>query len=494
MIKVRFMHPAIGEFAVPLRAGGETVVGRAGSAADIEITWDRRISRRHAKLWAEGGYVWIQDLGSRNGSWLGNERLSGPVRLEPGSSVIIGETAVIVPEDQAEPNVRDVERTYECVPEELATAVAAAVTEPGMQLGELLGPSRGDTRGDAFTDDLLATNTMDLRPLEESTPAVEAPTRAPRPQLGPGNVVVLDLPRGALERLWDEDLSKGGLYAESTQPPGPGSRVEIRIEGPGGGMTLQASVVSVVRPEQSAAFGMPPGVGLHITDLKGQKKDILEAYVRGRRSHMGGASDLDAAPGSGVEEALARARRLLTEADRDALYKGLDVAANCTQKQLKQALDSLQADFQTALPQANPPQAARLQAAVTVVERLRRILLNAEARLEYDFRAGHVRALERMAAANEKSGPDLATLRRVWNRVSAEQVDEAARLTRKAFAARQEHDLERAVRYGRRALELNPFFEELKKTVDAWERLQRDGTGATPRRRVSEGRGGLSDD
>lgn len=477
-MKVRFLHAAIGELALPLRPGGETVVGRAGAAADIELTWDRRISRRHAKLWAEGGYVWFQDLGSRNGSWQGDTRLEGPIRLEPGASVLLGETALVVPEEQSEPHPREVERTFEHAPTSLVQGIANAVTETTMQLGELVG-SRDDLEAVASpqTMDLRMTDDMgsgDL-PSPEPTPDTALPAPSRRPQLTRPDRVECDVDRGQLGELWSQEISKGGLYVQTATPPPLGSRVEIRLETTAGRISLQSQVVTVVSPERSAAFGMPPGVGLQLSDLSAAKRTAIQDYVSGRTAALGHANTpsggLDAIS---VEGALQAARQLLTEADRDALYKSLDVNPTVVDKDLRELLAARQMLFEQALPAATPPQAARLQAALTVLERMRRVLLNPEARLEHDFRAGHVRAPERIAAASEHRGPPLAILRRVWNRVAPEQVDEAARLTRKAFAARQEQDLGRAVRYGRRALELNPFFEELKKTVDAWERLQRE--------------------
>lgn len=523
------MHPAIGEFTVSLHPGEEIVVGRAAAETDIEVSWDRRISRRHARLWAEDGAVWFEDLGSRNGSWQGTEPLVGPNRLRPGSSVVLGETILIIPDVLSELDAKAAESTHDGLPAIDLRSLPSVSTDPLSALEDLLGtmdvgrledtdldrqdletlvPWPGGRAGELPPEvaELRATRLVPTtaaatpitapEPVEPPAPppaililepeparAAPAPEPAPaapeparRPRLGPDNTVQISGARPALAALWDEDLSKGGLYAESDRPPQVGSYVEIQVDGPGGPLVLHATVVSAVQPEQAAAYGMRPGVGLQLTDLKGPKRQVLEAYVRGHRRDLSGANteEVDGPASPEIEAALVRAKKLLTEADRDAYYRGLDLAPECTQQRLRATLDELHATFDTALTAATPPQAARLRAARTVVERLSRILLNPEARLEYDFRAGHVRALERLALAADKAGPDLATLRRVWNRVAPEKVEEAARLTRKAFSARQEHDLEQAVRHGRQALELNPFFEELKKTVDTWEKLRRE--------------------
>ena len=74
-----------------------------------------------------------------------------------------------------------------------------------------------------------------------------------------------------------------------------------------------------------------------------------------------------------------------------------------------------------------------------------------------------------MAAAHAGTGPSLEILRRTWNRVSHERVDQAALLTRRAFAARQAKRWDDAIQYAKQALTLNPFFEELEKTLEAWD-------------------------
>lgn len=476
-MKVRFLHPAIGAFAVHIRPSGVTIIGREGAEADIEITWDRRISRRHAKLFCIDGQLWFEDLGSRNGSWRGNERLTTPLRLAPGSSVLMGETALLVPESQDEDDAREVEQTYEAeVPEGLETAIAASMTHPQLYLGEIVRTEDGPPTAET-------AHTMDLRPMEESStdlPLVPPPS-APR-FVGDQRVEV-HVDRLQLTDLWTKELSKGGLYVQSASPPAVGAKVEVCIECAAGEIRFNAQVVSVVPPERAATFQMPAGAGLQLTDLSGPKKTALKDFVEGHSPTLGHAP----APASGaseasVEQALDRARRLLARADEEALYAAIGLTAESTPPHIERALEELTETFRAAMPTAKPPQAARLQAALTVLDRIRRVLSHAEARLEYDFRAGHVRAQARILAATEGSGPDLATLRRVWNRVQSQNVDEAARLTRKAFAARQEHDLERAVRYGQRALEMNPFFDELRKTVDSWRRTQETNRRPAPHR------------
>ena len=90
-----------GSLSVPLR--GEVIVGRQ---EDAEICLlDEHISRQHARLFEKDGYVWLQDLGSANGSQVNGQPLQGGVRLYHGDYLlfdkiefqIVGDGADVTP-------------------------------------------------------------------------------------------------------------------------------------------------------------------------------------------------------------------------------------------------------------------------------------------------------------------------------------------------------------------------------------------------------------
>jgi hypothetical protein len=60
-----------------------TVFGRAGSNADVTLK-DQAVSKRHAKVYASGGYWYLEDLGSSNGTYVDRDKIAAPVRLEQG--------------------------------------------------------------------------------------------------------------------------------------------------------------------------------------------------------------------------------------------------------------------------------------------------------------------------------------------------------------------------------------------------------------------------
>jgi len=80
--------------ALPLL--GEIVFGRA-STCDVTID-DSSISRSHARVSASGDGVFVEDLGSHNGTHLNGERITGRRRLSPGDLVEIGTTSFLLVE------------------------------------------------------------------------------------------------------------------------------------------------------------------------------------------------------------------------------------------------------------------------------------------------------------------------------------------------------------------------------------------------------------
>ncbi|QIK72576.1 FHA domain-containing protein [Propioniciclava coleopterorum] len=70
---------------------------KIGRSADCQLILDDDyVSTRHARIYRSGqGYV-VEDLGSTNGTYLNNERLSGPTRFTPADTLRIGRTLLTV--------------------------------------------------------------------------------------------------------------------------------------------------------------------------------------------------------------------------------------------------------------------------------------------------------------------------------------------------------------------------------------------------------------
>jgi hypothetical protein len=69
----------------------QLTIGR-GNQNDIPIATDEYASARHARFEPRQDGVWVQDLGSTNGTFLNGARLDRPRRLANGDIVRVGET------------------------------------------------------------------------------------------------------------------------------------------------------------------------------------------------------------------------------------------------------------------------------------------------------------------------------------------------------------------------------------------------------------------
>jgi FHA domain len=69
----------------------QLTIGR-GNQNDIPISTDEYASARHARFEPRQDGVWVQDLGSTNGTFLNGTRLERPRRLSHGDVVRVGET------------------------------------------------------------------------------------------------------------------------------------------------------------------------------------------------------------------------------------------------------------------------------------------------------------------------------------------------------------------------------------------------------------------
>jgi len=78
--------------ALPLGDAPFTV-GRA-PGNDLVLA-DDAISWHHAQLWLEGGRPWVRDLGSRNGTFVNDERIRGSQQLSASDSVRLGPTLTL---------------------------------------------------------------------------------------------------------------------------------------------------------------------------------------------------------------------------------------------------------------------------------------------------------------------------------------------------------------------------------------------------------------
>ncbi len=156
----------------------ELWVGR-GEAASLRLEWDEEVSALHAQIEVVGDECTLLDDGlSRNGSFVGGERVHGRRRLRDGDTLRFGRTSVLY------------RRPTESAPEATAIASevpAAATISPG-QRRVLIALCRPFKDGDAFATP--PTNQAIAEELHLSVDAVKTHMRALFEKLG-----VEDLPQ-----------------------------------------------------------------------------------------------------------------------------------------------------------------------------------------------------------------------------------------------------------------------------------------------------------
>lgn len=73
-------------------AASPLLLGRAQEAS--VVLDDDYASGRHARLYPQGSQWFLEDLGSTNGTFVGDERLSRAQRIDPGQRIRIGKTVM----------------------------------------------------------------------------------------------------------------------------------------------------------------------------------------------------------------------------------------------------------------------------------------------------------------------------------------------------------------------------------------------------------------
>ncbi len=74
---------------------GRATIGR-GKSSEVAL-FDEGVSRAHARILSEGDEVWVEDLGSRNGTFVNGERLTSnaKVQLADGDKIQVGRTTIL---------------------------------------------------------------------------------------------------------------------------------------------------------------------------------------------------------------------------------------------------------------------------------------------------------------------------------------------------------------------------------------------------------------
>lgn len=137
-VNVEFTHSDGARRLVGVPTGGLTI-GRTTAQADFGLDWDKKVSRRHGRLFFQNEKLYYEDLGSSNGSWLDGTRIDAPVELSEGRTIILGDTRLSRHLEQEPP----------------ASTDSGATTRDGMTLR-----LRGKVEGGGLADVMGSSNSL----------------------------------------------------------------------------------------------------------------------------------------------------------------------------------------------------------------------------------------------------------------------------------------------------------------------------------------------
>jgi pSer/pThr/pTyr-binding forkhead associated (FHA) protein len=75
--------------------GSEVTVGRAGGCA-VLLADDTFVSQLHARVFRHDRDLFVEDLGSTNGTFLNGKKVSSPVSVRKGDRIQFGRTTMEV--------------------------------------------------------------------------------------------------------------------------------------------------------------------------------------------------------------------------------------------------------------------------------------------------------------------------------------------------------------------------------------------------------------
>lgn len=89
---IRFISGPLHDRTFEVGEGESKVIGKS-DASQLRIDDDMMISRTHARVSVERGLVWIEDLGSRNGTFINAKKIEKKTMLRAGDKVTLGQVS-----------------------------------------------------------------------------------------------------------------------------------------------------------------------------------------------------------------------------------------------------------------------------------------------------------------------------------------------------------------------------------------------------------------
>jgi len=243
---------------------GETLVGRdVGCALRFN---DPAVSRRHVRFVHRADAMFVEDVGSSNGTLLNGRTLRGPTRITEGDTISVGSRTLIVrvsDDGELQPSTLVLgERREDDEPRPRRMPVSVTVPNPLREL-------RGDEpAGRAPTRQLPRVRDPDSGRLTSAptVPPVTIPLERRRHDRIPRELRLIYVSEALEIEANTSDLSPSGVFVRTQilDPVDTPCRLTILIDG-GPALEVQGVVRRVV--EQGNERGEPAGLGVEIRDL-----------------------------------------------------------------------------------------------------------------------------------------------------------------------------------------------------------------------------------
>lgn len=262
--------------------------------------------------------------------------------------------------------------------------------------------------------------------------------------------------------VWTQDVSCGGLFVQTAEPPPFGTRLVVVIETPDGSIQLPAEVVHVLPRDVADQFGRSPGVGLQFVELTEPMKRAIERYVDGIAQRL--TQEVEPPPEE-PDALVDHARRILQSFEDNDLYEAVGVDPRADGATIHRSAQALIRSLERCPPSLSPAQSARIERALSVLRKIHVLLIEPGRRLEYDLRRDLVYAKERLHGSTPA---EAERLRAIWCEIHPGRIEEAERYAAEALRFDQVLDVENALTAGSAALHRDPFNVPLRNIIERW--------------------------
>jgi tetratricopeptide (TPR) repeat protein len=314
---------------------------------------------------------------------------------------------------------------------------------------------------DALTFGDTATREQMIRTAEAPVARPDVTALRAHPRFVTRQKVELKVPgRDELRAYWTTDISRGGLFVESDDPPERGAELTINLETRDGALELFGTVVRSVRDGP-----MPSGVGIQFTNLTVAKRSALEAYVEGIATELHAQDERKAPPPrpeapQPSDEALRAVREFLSSVEEGSYYEAIGVDPDASEAEIARRIGHLRGVFSTTT--VSGENAGDLEVASLVLKRVEQVLGDPKVRISHELKSGRKTINELRDIYDEE------LLREAWSATYPERKEASQVRIRSAIKAADARRFLEAAKLAEEAAEDDPFDVVVLERAGRW--------------------------